>query len=216
MWQFPSFQAFIANNLVAFVFTLFTLFLTVLGWAYFISAARGKNKRTAGKTGKYLSIAVLTTLGLSIIGGYLVSGYAGDARPCRSLDLDRVEAVRVRQMPSENLAGSKTVLFADAGRIREGLALLKNAASRGRKKKRGAPAESFGGGYRLELVLAGDAPGPVVYYFSAREKAADGDVVIPHCAADAGEIDQSDDIYSSVEFAAWVDAHIKPLFKDAF
>jgi len=209
MWGFPSIKSFINSNVFQIFWTLLMVVFSAIAWWNFYRSIKHNHKESVGEFLKNTLIGAVTLILAFFSSWSLISNYNVSSK-CRNLDLTEVKSVIFKKIPSEDNFTGSTILFADKAKIQEGLSLLKNADSYGRKKVNGS-REKFLYGYKIELIFNDNSSGPILYYFSETDNSKKIDVVTPRCDADS---DQMNNIYSSQTFGNWLRENIESQFKN--
>jgi hypothetical protein len=205
MWEFPSIQAFINSNGFQIVWTLGVSFFSLIAWFSVVYNAKESSKELL----KNVLIGSATLLIVIFSSCGVVVKYK-EAAKCRNLELDKVKGFRVMKLRDEENVAGPTLFFEDEKAAREGLATLRNAYDRGRKKDR------FTKGYRLQVILEGNGDEEFyIYYFSETEKNQKTDIVIAHCDTEPNGFNfDGIGIYSSTTFGDWIRENIEPKFNE--
>ena len=210
MWEFPSIQSFITNNLFIAGWTLAVFIYSAFCWILIFRSIKNNSKDSSGKFIKNIFIGSITFLIVFFSIWGLISRY-NEVSNCRTLELEKVKAIRAEKMPDEYSVTGLTVLFDNSNKVQEGLRMLANADSIERKKINGS-IEQFTKGYRIQIILEDNLSAPVLNYFSETDNFQETDIIIPRCDGSSNEIKSTDDIYSSPNFGNWIRENVKPEF----
>ena len=204
MWEFPSIQAFIATNIILFLWVLGVFAVSAITWIFIIYSIKRNKKDTTSEFLKNILIGSISFLLVFFVSYSLVSNF-NEVRKCRNLDLTKVESIRIKKVANEKSLGESPILISDSDKIRNGLETLQNANGRQRNR------ENFVNGYQIQLILENTAETIYLYYFSENERGIKKDIVIPRCETGYNDYDfDYNGIYSAPAFGNWIREELKP------
>lgn len=208
MWEFPSSP----DPLRVFgVLILSVLILIVVCWLagrqiYLSLKESDKDARAQFYNGVGALVIALSIFALLI---YVGISQHSTLEPCRTLDLQKVQELRVWKMRNENDFLGKPVRLFDSGKIQEGLKTLRRAADFDRRRKK------LLNGYRIDLIIENHSSGQIsLYYFAETDERQKPDVVVLDCGENLKGIQTGSNVFSSPAFGTWVRENIEPKFNN--